>query len=208
MNRVRAILDANRNSLMLLELKFSIGTLGLGAGTFFAALYGMNLKNFIEESDIGFWGVSGGCFVFSCVVCWYGLTKLRRVQRISMWGHSGNHQAARGRRGLGQLNSPVTAGNQHLSALGDGAGTAGLGHLAPMNRRAERMKKIKEAYPREGMRGRNRPAVIAERMAELEEKNPEQAMKANSSQKPTDTNLESDSPDDVSGQSWKPTPQV
>lgn len=39
---------------MLLDLKFSIGTLGIGAGTFIAALYGMNLKSFIEESDFGF----------------------------------------------------------------------------------------------------------------------------------------------------------
>lgn len=51
---VKAILDANRNSLMLLELRFSIFTLGIGAGTFVAALYGMNLKNFLEESNIGF----------------------------------------------------------------------------------------------------------------------------------------------------------
>ncbi|KAF2839924.1 cora-domain-containing protein, partial [Patellaria atrata CBS 101060] len=83
---VKAILDANRNSLMLLDLKFSIGTLGLGAGTFVAALYGMNLKNFIEESDLGFWGVSVWCAICTVVVFGYGLSKLRRVQRVSMWG--------------------------------------------------------------------------------------------------------------------------
>jgi magnesium transporter len=74
---------------MLLDLKFSIGTLGIGSGAFIAALYGMNLKNFIEESDLGFWGVSGWCAVFSVTVCMYGLTKLRKVQRVSMWGESG-----------------------------------------------------------------------------------------------------------------------
>ena len=89
MDRVKAILDANRNSLMLLDLKFSIGTLGIGSGAFVAALYGMNLKNFIEESDLGFWGVTGSCTVFASVVCMYGLTKLRKVQRVSMWGESG-----------------------------------------------------------------------------------------------------------------------
>jgi hypothetical protein len=36
--RVKAILDANRNSLMLLDLKFSVGTLGLAAGTAWASL--------------------------------------------------------------------------------------------------------------------------------------------------------------------------
>jgi hypothetical protein len=72
---------------MLLELRFSIWTLGLGSGTFIAALYGMNLKNFIEETDIGFWGISGISAVVSVVVLVYGLQRLRRVQRVSMWGH-------------------------------------------------------------------------------------------------------------------------
>jgi magnesium transporter len=74
---------------MVLDLKFSIGTLGIGSGAFIAALYGMNLKNFLEASDVGFWGVAGWCSVFVCIVCAYGLTKLRKVQRISMWGESG-----------------------------------------------------------------------------------------------------------------------
>ncbi|KAI4251033.1 MAG: hypothetical protein LQ352_005114, partial [Teloschistes flavicans] len=86
---VKAILDANRNSLMLLDLKFSIGTLGIGSGAFVASLYGMNLKNFIEESNLGFVGVSAWSFVFAAIVCGYGLGKLRKVQRVSMWGEHG-----------------------------------------------------------------------------------------------------------------------
>ncbi|KAG8528734.1 uncharacterized protein KY384_006421 [Bacidia gigantensis] len=86
---VKAILDANRNSLMLLDLKFSIGTLGIGSGAFVASLYGMNLKNFIEESDLGFVGVTGWSLVFAIAVCAYGLKKLRKVQRVSMWGERG-----------------------------------------------------------------------------------------------------------------------
>ena len=74
---------------MLLDLKFSIGTLGIGSGAFVAALYGMNLKNFMEESDLGFVGVSAWSFVFAAIVCSYGLTKLRRVQRVSMFGEQG-----------------------------------------------------------------------------------------------------------------------
>lgn len=74
---------------MLLDLKFSIGTLGIGSGAFIAALYGMNLKNFIEESDYGFVTVSAWSFFFAAIVCSYGLTKLRRVQRVSMWGEQG-----------------------------------------------------------------------------------------------------------------------
>lgn len=93
-NSVKAILDANRNSLMLLDLRFSILTLALTAGTFVAALYGMNLKNFIEESDFGFWGVSAWCTVFGCIVAVYGIRKLNRVQRLSMWGHGGDKNIA------------------------------------------------------------------------------------------------------------------
>jgi magnesium transporter len=74
---------------MLMDLKFSIGTLGLGAGTLFSALYGMNLKNFIEESDFGFGSVSFICFALTGVVCVYGLSKLRKLQRVRMWGESG-----------------------------------------------------------------------------------------------------------------------
>lgn len=74
---------------MLLDLKFSIGTLGIGSGAFIAALYGMNLKNFMEESDLGFWGVTGWSVVFIGIVFAYGLTKLRKVQRVSMWGEGG-----------------------------------------------------------------------------------------------------------------------
>ncbi|SPO00012.1 probable Mitochondrial inner membrane magnesium transporter mrs2 [Cephalotrichum gorgonifer] len=82
----RAILDANRNALMVLELKFSIGTLGLAMGTFLAGLYGMNLENFIEETNWGFGSVTGMSMIVSLFVCWYGLAKLRKVQRIKMMG--------------------------------------------------------------------------------------------------------------------------
>lgn len=74
---------------MLLDLKFSIGTLGIGSGAFVAALYGMNLKNFMEESDLGFLGVTAWSAVFAGVIVAYGLTKLRKVQRITMWGEGG-----------------------------------------------------------------------------------------------------------------------
>ncbi|KAK2060915.1 cora-like Mg2+ transporter [Colletotrichum caudatum] len=81
---IRAILDANRNALMLLDLKFSVGTLGLAMGTFLAGLYGMNLENFIEETNWGFAGVTITSTICSLLVCWYGLVKLRKVQRVKM----------------------------------------------------------------------------------------------------------------------------
>ena len=69
---------------MLLDLKFSVGTLGLAMGTFVAGLYGMNLENFIEESHLGFAGVTSASVVFSLMVTWYGLTRLRKVRRVRM----------------------------------------------------------------------------------------------------------------------------
>ncbi len=102
---VKAILDANRNSLMLLDLKFSIGTLGFGSGAFIASLYGMNLKNFMEESDLGFSGVTALSFLFAAVVWTYGLKKLRKVQRVSMWGEQGS----RSRGPWTDINSPLPA---------------------------------------------------------------------------------------------------
>lgn len=69
---------------MLLDLKFSVGTLGLAMGTFLAGLYGMNLENFIEDTNWGFGAVTVTSTIFSLIVCWYGLVKLRRVQRIKM----------------------------------------------------------------------------------------------------------------------------
>lgn len=80
---------------MLLDLKFSVGTLGLAMGTFLAGLYGMNLENFIEETNWGFGAVTSISTIFSLIVCWYGLAKLRKVQRIKMMGNgSGNAASA------------------------------------------------------------------------------------------------------------------
>lgn len=113
---------------MLLDLKFSIGTLGLATGTLFSALYGMNLKNFIEESDFGFGGVSVICFAMTGVVCMYGLSKLRKLQRVRMWGESG-------------------AGGNCLSPLTTRHGAVG-GHRT--NWRADSIEPVWSSLPGEG----------------------------------------------------------
>ncbi|KAJ4386712.1 magnesium ion transporter [Gnomoniopsis smithogilvyi] len=92
---IRAILDANRNSLMLLELQFSVYTLGLALGTFLAGLYGMNLENYIEETQYGFPLVSVGSTVAGVLVLWLGMVKLRKVQRVRM-----NQPSKRPRKGI------------------------------------------------------------------------------------------------------------
>lgn len=73
---------------MLLDLKFSVGTLGLAMGTFIAGLYGANLENFIEETHWGFGAVTGVSVIMSLLVCKYGLSKLRNLQRIKMQGEA------------------------------------------------------------------------------------------------------------------------
>lgn len=119
---------------MLLDLKFSIGTLGLATGTLFSALYGMNLKNFIEESDFGFGGVSVACFALTAVVCVYGLAKLRKLQRVRMWGESG-------------------VGNSSLTPLPTRGGAIG-GHRT--NWRADSIEPVWSGLPGEGRSERMR----------------------------------------------------
>lgn len=121
---VKAILDANRNQLMLLEIKFSIGTLGLAGGTLIAGLYGMNLNNFIEETEWGFGSVSVICFGLSAIICVYGMRKLRKVQKVRMWGE-GIDGWVPGRKG----------GGRHHHHNGSTTQTPGLGgHAGPNNR--------------------------------------------------------------------------
>lgn len=137
-SRVKAILDANRNSLMLLDLKFSIGTLGLASGTLVSALYGMNLKNFIEESDLGFGLISTACVVFSAFVCLYGLMKLRKLQRVRMWGEGGV--------GTSVLSPISTRRNAALGGLGNWRSDAiePVMGVLPGEGRFERIKRLKE----------------------------------------------------------------
>ena len=126
---------------MLLDLKFSIGTLGIGSGAFVASLYGMNLKNFLEESDLGFWGVSAWSALFAAFVWAYGLKKLRRVQRVSMWGE---------RTGGSSITGGGGSNHNHNTNSANGWGRAGwrdvrmLGEGRVERDRTERVKRIKE----------------------------------------------------------------
>tara|TARA_R110002003_G_scaffold9_41_gene782 strand:- start:34184 stop:34537 length:354 start_codon:yes stop_codon:yes gene_type:complete len=61
----------------------------------------MNLKNFIEESDLGFYGISGWCTIFGVMVAAYGLQKLRKVQRVSMYGHGPGSMVSKSHSGWG-----------------------------------------------------------------------------------------------------------
>lgn len=83
---INIILDSNRNQLMLLGLRFSIGLLSLGAGMFIASAYGMNLENFIEDEDYGFPMVVVCSVIPIGILFLYSLKHLRRLQRVTMMG--------------------------------------------------------------------------------------------------------------------------
>ncbi|CCH45155.1 Mitochondrial inner membrane magnesium transporter mrs2 [Wickerhamomyces ciferrii] len=84
---INIILDSNRNQLMLLGLRFSIGLLSMGAGLFVAAAYGMNLENFIEEDDYGFGLIVGISMVSIVILFAYSLKNLNKLQKITIGDH-------------------------------------------------------------------------------------------------------------------------
>lgn len=81
---VNIIIDANRNSLMLFELQVTIYTLGFTVATLVPAFYGMNLKNYIEESTYGFGAVIALSIIQGLIVTFINFRKLHRVQKLTM----------------------------------------------------------------------------------------------------------------------------
>lgn len=82
------ILDANRNSLMLFELKVTIYTLGFTVATLVPAFYGMNLKNYIEESNLGFGAVVVFSILQGIIFTMWNFKRLHRVQKLTMMDHT------------------------------------------------------------------------------------------------------------------------
>jgi magnesium transporter len=48
-------LDAQRNALLLLELRLTMGTFAVGSGGLLCAMFGMNLQSGLETSPLLFW---------------------------------------------------------------------------------------------------------------------------------------------------------
>lgn len=88
---VNIILDSNRNALMLFELRVTIYTLGITFATLVPAFYGMNLKNFIEESEYGFGLVVLLSVIQGLVITAFNIKALNKVQKLTMMGGS-NHR--------------------------------------------------------------------------------------------------------------------
>lgn len=76
---INILQDSNRNELMVLELRFQIGMLGLSFGSAVAALFGMNLQNPIEETNWGFFAVTSVVAVSSL---WTVIRSLRRLEKL------------------------------------------------------------------------------------------------------------------------------
>lgn len=81
---VNIILDANRNSLMLFELKVTVYTLGFTVATLVPAFYGMNLKNYIEESQYGFGAVVVLSIIQGLLITIMNFRRLNSVQKLTM----------------------------------------------------------------------------------------------------------------------------
>ncbi|KAK9729787.1 magnesium ion transporter [Basidiobolus ranarum] len=78
---VNIILDSQRNNLLLLELKITMGTLGLGAGSFVACLFGMNLTSFYEDNPYAFSVVAGSSSILAACVFAIVLRKMQVLVR-------------------------------------------------------------------------------------------------------------------------------
>ncbi|KAL6454734.1 MRS2 Mitochondrial inner membrane magnesium transporter MRS2 [Candida maltosa Xu316] len=104
---VNIILDANRNSLMLFELKVTVYTLGFTVATLLPAFYGMNLKNYIEESNWGFGMVVVVSVLQGLAITWFNFRKLSKVQKLTMMG--ANHQPK-----FSNVQYPPTATKKHV----------------------------------------------------------------------------------------------
>ena len=61
-------------------------TLGIGSGAAIAGLLGMNLKNFMEDWEYGFPLITSLAFGTSLLICTYGLTRLKRIQKLTLYG--------------------------------------------------------------------------------------------------------------------------
>lgn len=89
---INIVLDSNRNELMLLGLKFSTGLLSMGVALYLAALYGMNLENFIEESDGGFEFVVIVSSIALAVLLYVCVKKIKKVEKVTMMNFKGQRR--------------------------------------------------------------------------------------------------------------------
>ncbi|KAJ7676465.1 Mg2+ transporter protein cora-like protein [Mycena rosella] len=81
---VELILDSNRNSLLALDLKVSIMTMGIGSGALIAGLFGMNLTSNMESHPWAFYGMTGFATALAAIVAWAGLRTLAKIRKVGL----------------------------------------------------------------------------------------------------------------------------
>lgn len=89
---VELILDTNRNSLLALDLKVSIATMGIGVGTLIAGLFGMNLTSHLEESHYAFYAMSGASCLIAVIAALAGFRILARIRKIGLSSNRSGRQ--------------------------------------------------------------------------------------------------------------------
>lgn len=82
---MKSILDSHRNSIMMLEVRFSVAMLSIASGTYVAGLYGMNVINGLEDAVQGFPIVTSGSIVGIFGVGLFGIYMLRKIQNVYRW---------------------------------------------------------------------------------------------------------------------------
>ncbi|OMH78608.1 Mitochondrial inner membrane magnesium transporter mrs2 [Zancudomyces culisetae] len=75
------ILDSQRNSLLLLEIRLTILAVGVGLGTFVSSLFGMNLLSGYEEHSTAFILVCTVAFVLSFFTVGYAFLRMNKMLR-------------------------------------------------------------------------------------------------------------------------------
>lgn len=78
-------LDYQRNSLLVMDVKIAVGTLGVASGSFVASCFGMNLINGLEawNHPAVFWSVVGAAVVLSWAVVWRFAKRMTDLVRYS-----------------------------------------------------------------------------------------------------------------------------
>lgn len=79
---VNIILDTQRNSLLVFELKLAMGTLGLTGGALVAGVFGMNLKSGLETTDSAWIAMVGlATFIVGVIIASARRRMLKLIKR-------------------------------------------------------------------------------------------------------------------------------
>lgn len=81
---MKSILDVRRNQIMVFEAQIEICMLGFAVSTFLAGLYGMNVINYLEDSQYAFAGLVTTCLLGTALISRYGMWKLRKFSRVQL----------------------------------------------------------------------------------------------------------------------------